>query len=174
VLARVQIDIDYAKPGRGAERRRVQPYGLVDKGGVWYLLAGTERGRRTFRVSRLTGVSLTDEPVQLPEGFDLAAEWADAEREFLSGLQVEEVVIEVTDEAVLGVTAGIGSWATITERAGAPPGWRRFAFAVPHRRGAAPELARFGNAIRVVSPPELRGELARIGAELVAAHGEGA
>ena len=31
----------------------MDPWGLVDKDGVWYLVAGTEAGQRTFRVDRV-------------------------------------------------------------------------------------------------------------------------
>ena len=45
------------------------------KNQVWYLIAGTEAGQRTFRVSRVHSVERTGEPVQRPAGFDLAAAW---------------------------------------------------------------------------------------------------
>ena len=53
----------------------MHPLGLVVKNQVWYLIAGTEAGQRTFRVSRVRSVERTGEPVQRPEGFDLAAAW---------------------------------------------------------------------------------------------------
>lgn len=172
VLARVQVDIDYAKPGGKPERRRIHPYGLVSKGGVWYLLAGTERGRRTYRLSRLHGVEVTGEAAQLPEGFDLAGEWESAERDFLARArsQVVEVEIEVADRAVLSLTAALRGWAGIEEQAGAETGWRRFTLALPRAPAAAPQLAAFGGDVRVLSPSEVRDELARIGRELVAAY----
>ena len=71
MLERVQVDLDYAKRGAAPVPRRVHPYGLVAKGGVWYLLAGTASGRRTFRVSRVRAVRRREEPVALPESFDL-------------------------------------------------------------------------------------------------------
>ena len=170
VLAKVQVDIDYAKPGQAPERRRVHPYGLVDKGGVWYLLAGTERGRRTFRLSRVLGVWPTEDPVDVPEGFDLAAEWESSQREYTERMQVVEVELEVAERSVLSVTAWLGTWLSLDERPGAPAGWRRFRAAVPHAHAAAGELARFGRDVRVLSPDAVRQELARIGAELVAAN----
>jgi predicted DNA-binding transcriptional regulator YafY len=168
VLAKVQVDIDYAKPGQSPERRRVHPYGLVDKSNVWYLLAGTDRGRRTFRLSRVGGVWPTDEPVEVPDGFDLASEWETSQREYAAQLRVVEVELDVAEDAVLWLTARLGGWSSLAEQAGAPARWRRFTLSVPHVRVAVDELARFGGAIRVRSPEEVRSELARIGAELVA------
>ncbi len=175
VLARVQVDIDYAKPGGGPERRRVHPYGLVSKGGVWYLLAGTEGGRRTYRLSRLHGLQVSGEPASIPEGFDLAGEWESAERDFLARARLVDVEIEVADGAVLALTASLQGWAGIEEVAGAREGWRRFTVALPHPRAAAVQLAAFGADVRVLSPSDVRQELARIGRELVSAYaGDGA
>jgi predicted DNA-binding transcriptional regulator YafY len=53
----------------------VAPLGLVCKGVVWYLVAlrGTEH--RTYRVSRIHDVELTDETFDRPAGFDLPSHW---------------------------------------------------------------------------------------------------
>lgn len=168
VLAKVQVDIDYAKPGSAAERRRVHPYGLVSKHGVWYLLAGTAQGRRTFRVSRVHGATPTEERAEVPEGFDLSAEWDAAQRDFVQRMHVVEVEVEVAERVVLALTAALRGWTDVTEAEGGSDGWRRLTVSVPHARVAAAELARFAGDVRVISPPEVRAELARIGAELVA------
>ncbi|MGH9091900.1 MAG: helix-turn-helix transcriptional regulator, partial [Acidimicrobiales bacterium] len=172
VLARVQVDLGYAKPGSEPGTRRVHPYGLVLKRGVWYLLAGTDRGRRTFRVSRVTSVAAADEPAVVPEGFDLDAEWGAAEADFAARLRVVDVVVDVAETAVLGLSAVFRGWAGLDEVAGTPPdgGWRRFRVSVPHHQAAVASLAPFGAAVRVVEPASVRADLARIGQELVAAN----
>src|SRR5690606_12047043 len=50
---------------------------LVDKDGVWYLVAGTERGARTFRVDRVLAASVTDERFERPADFRLSDAWAE-------------------------------------------------------------------------------------------------
>lgn len=174
VLDRVQIDLDYAKPASGAVRRRVHPYGLVAKGGVWYLLAGTAAGRRTFRVSRVAGVALTEEPADLPEGLDLADEWASAVHDFQDRMQGVTVEVAVVEAAVLRLTTALGGWAAVeagTDDAAAP-GWRHLSFAVPHPRAAVAVLAPFGGDVRVLSPDAVRADLARLGRDLAAVHGD--
>jgi predicted DNA-binding transcriptional regulator YafY len=173
VLAKVQVDLDYAKPGSVPSTRRVHPYGLVQKRGVWYLLAGTESGRRTFRVSRVVAVTPLDEAAAVPEGFDLAAEWDDAEADFAARLQVVDVVVDVAEPAVLGVSAAFRGWAGLGDiDTGEPPdeGWRRLRLSVPHLRAAVANLAPFGAAVRVIEPDALRTDLLRIGEELMAAN----
>jgi predicted DNA-binding transcriptional regulator YafY len=53
----------------------IEPYGLVDKAGTWYLVAQRTGEWRTYRVDRLHAVTLLTEGfVRLAE-FDLAAHW---------------------------------------------------------------------------------------------------
>jgi len=170
VASRVQVDLEYAKPGEPARRRRVHPYGLVAKHGVWYLLAGTEEGRRTFRLSRIEAVGRTTELSEIPAGFDLAEEWESAQRDFFERMRLLAVTLEVSEAAVLGLTAGMRGWTTVEELEGGREGWRRFRVLVPSAGAAAVHLARFGREVVVEDPPAVREELARIGRELVEAN----
>lgn len=75
VVRGVQVRLGYVD-GTGAETERtVHPLGVVAKGTSWYLVGHTEAGRRTFRVDRVSSVDPTDDPVDRPEDFDLAASW---------------------------------------------------------------------------------------------------
>ena len=63
------------RPHAQRDAARRAPAGLVEKDGVWYLVADTDAGLRTFRVNRVRSVEPTGEPVVRPAGFDLAATW---------------------------------------------------------------------------------------------------
>lgn len=173
VLDRVQVDIDYAKSGAAPEARRIHPYGLIAKGGVWYLLAGTDRGRRTFRVSRMRAVRPTAAPVELPESFDLATEWASAQRDFLGALQVVRVEVEVAADSVLAFTSGLRGWASAEEVGGSSAEWRTLVAMVPSIHAAAVHVAPLGGAVRVKSPPELRDQVVAIAEGLLEANRPG-
>lgn len=54
----------------------VDPYGLVAKAGVWYLVCARAGRIRVHRISELIATSLLDEGFARPEGFDLAGFWA--------------------------------------------------------------------------------------------------
>ena len=75
VAAAVQVNLGYADRTRTESTRVVHPLGLVEKGSTWYLIANTDKGLRTFRVNRVRSVELTKDPVDRPEGFDLAEAW---------------------------------------------------------------------------------------------------
>lgn len=70
-----KLVIRYRKPDGKRSERTVDPLGLVAKGSAWYLFAGTRKGFRTFRVSRIEETKLLDQASERPADFDLAAAW---------------------------------------------------------------------------------------------------
>ena len=53
----------------------MDPYGLVDKASVWYLIADHRAQPKMFRVDRIIDAESTDEPVQRRAGVELADVW---------------------------------------------------------------------------------------------------
>jgi predicted DNA-binding transcriptional regulator YafY len=163
-----QVRIGYAGRQGAPGTRVVDPLGLVLKGTVWYLLAGTEHGMRTFRVSRVSSVEPTGQRVVRPEGFDLAAAWASVvERvdELRTPARVEVLAPASYVPALRWVFEGqceVGEELADGRVPLVLRGHRVEAMAV--------RLAGFGAAVEVLSPPEAREQLARIGAELVGAY----
>jgi len=49
------------------EPRSVDPWAVVDKDGVWYLIAGTPQGRRTFRVDRIVSAEVLESAFTRPD-----------------------------------------------------------------------------------------------------------
>jgi predicted DNA-binding transcriptional regulator YafY len=64
-----------------ASDRVVDPYGLVCKSGVWYLVADSGGEPRLFRVSRVESASVADEPVVRRDGVSLADQWESLRRQ---------------------------------------------------------------------------------------------
>jgi predicted DNA-binding transcriptional regulator YafY len=151
----------------------VDPYGLVCKAGVWYLVADQDGEPRLFRVSRVASAVADEAPVQRRDGVELAEVWG------LLRQQVEErsagvpVVVRVRRERldmfrrICAANLAEGDGDGAGEGAGgggdADPEWAvvgmRFA-AVP----AARTLLSFGDDVEVVSPPEVRADLASVAA----------
>ena len=65
----------YTRPGGEAESRTVDPFGIVCKQAVWYLVARTAAGMRTYRISRMSSVTELAVGFERPARFDLAAWW---------------------------------------------------------------------------------------------------
>lgn len=57
----------------------VQPYGLVSKASIWFLVGanGTSSAKQVFRVSRIQSVEITEQLFVRPPDFDLATYWHD-------------------------------------------------------------------------------------------------
>ncbi|MFI6415717.1 helix-turn-helix transcriptional regulator [Streptomyces sp. NPDC050585] len=81
VLADRRLRIAYRHSGRSAVNTyTVDPYGLVSKAGVWYLVADRAGRPRLFRADRLSGVAVTPEPVRRRDGVELAEVWQELRR----------------------------------------------------------------------------------------------
>lgn len=75
VVHRWKVRLIYENHAGERTGRLVDPWGLVDKDDIWYLIAGTERGQRTFRVDRIVTAEATDQPAEHPDDFTLATAW---------------------------------------------------------------------------------------------------
>jgi predicted DNA-binding transcriptional regulator YafY len=165
-----QVVLRYAKPGRPVAQRTVHPFGLVSKGGTWYLLAGSERGLRTFRVQRVRGVRPTGQAVARPENFDLASAWEEANAGYARRVSVLEVRLRMDPSSAGRITDQL-AWVGATALDGPADDGATHRAGFPNEGAAVAELARFGTAIEVVDPPEVRRHLATLGRHLVDRYG---
>lgn len=69
------IQTHYEDHSGAARERTLEPYSLVAKAGVWYLVARREGEFRTYRVSRFQQVTLLQRHFERLADFDLAAFW---------------------------------------------------------------------------------------------------
>ena len=93
------LTIDYRAPGREPSSRTVHPLGLVAKGTNWYLMADTDAGLRTFRVSRIDHAVMLDRSFTRPPRFDLVAAW-NASTEAYRRTRKYEATLHADAEAV--------------------------------------------------------------------------
>ena len=99
VWSGTRIAIDYER-GDGAVRRVLEPLGVVLKAGIWYVVARVDDQIRTYRVSRVVATEPTGERFERPEGFDLAAYWAESAAAFERDAPRIEVVVRVHPDRV--------------------------------------------------------------------------
>ncbi|ACQ81306.1 Helix-turn-helix type 11 domain protein [Beutenbergia cavernae DSM 12333] len=169
VVRRRKVTLDYVSPGRGRSRRLVDPWGLVDKDDVWYLVAGTDKGRRTFRVDRIAGVTLSEEAAERPAELELERVWESVVAEMEERRSLVPATV-LTDARLLPVLRD--RFGRHCEQLEELDGGRvRVRVAAHLPVGVAQELAGFGGAVDVVEPEEVRAELARLGAELLERYG---
>jgi len=169
VIRRRKVRLTYANSARVRSERLIDPWGLVNKDEIWYLIAGTGRGQRTFRVDRILRAEPTGQPAARPDDFTLASAW-------------QQVVGEVEQRRSR-------TWATVLIEARFVPilrdhfgrhchtdskldhGRARVRIAAPTPLDIARNLAGWGAMIEVIEPRTVQAELARIGAELAGQYG---
>lgn len=165
VVGRRRVRLVYANRAGERTQRLVDPWGLADKDDIWYLMAGTDDGQRTFRIDRVIDAVMTDLDAEHPADFELSQAW-------------QHVVEEVEQHHRSLV------WATVLINAELLPalntqfgrhcevdgplddGRIRVRLSAPMAVTIAEHLAGWGAHVEVVKPAPVRTELARIGAEL--------
>jgi len=159
-----QAVLGYVAGNGTATTRTVHPLGLAVKGSVWYLVAGTERGQRTFRVDRIRSVELTERAVVRPDGFDLAEAWRSITTE-IDELRAPVRAQAVVDQDSLSLLRWVfGSRVRIgPSRA---DGRVEVELRSASARSLAGELAGFAASVEVLEPDEIRALLAGIAREL--------
>jgi predicted DNA-binding transcriptional regulator YafY len=164
VLDGERVLLGYTGRSRERSTREVSPLGLVTKGTVWYLVAGTDAGVRTFRVDRVEAVERTGRPVVRPEGFDLAAAWASsvaAVEERRTGARVRG---RADPELLPALRGRLGERLRVGDRD--PRGQVEVEVAGPSVPFLVAELAGLGRRLELVDPPEARTALRALAAEL--------
>lgn len=165
VIAGEQVDLGYTATDGSTTTRVIHPLGLATKRNVWYLVADTEAGQRTFRVERVRSAEPTGEAVVRPDGFDLAAAWA----EISAGVPV---TWDETTARGLAVPDAVQLLRWIfgrRVRLGPPEDDGRIPFEVTGRDAwmLAGQLAGLGGSVQVTEPAEVVARLADLGVELV-------
>lgn len=195
IIERRRAQVSYVDRHGSRSSREISPWGLIDKDGVGYVIAGTDRGRRTFRLDRLQDVRVTGVAADRPDDLDLEALWAGtvAAIEALRGQVGAQVLVDARRIDVVarhfgrhlvlhgGAAGGVKTEGDETcgdetdlkaTDPSAPPTDRLRATITAHTVGGlAEQLAGWSGTVHVVGPPEVRAELARLGRDLVERYG---
>ncbi|MGX7673151.1 helix-turn-helix transcriptional regulator [Plantactinospora sp. DSM 117369] len=166
VIRRRKVRLSYVGGDRKRSERLVDPWGLVDKDDVWYLLAGTELGQRTFRIDRIVEAEPTEQPAERPDGFTLGAAWGAVVGEVEQRRSRTWATVLVEPRYLPVLRDQFGRHCRPDDEQG--DGRARVRLAAPTALDIARHLAGWGALVEVLEPPSVRAELARIGTELAA------
>jgi predicted DNA-binding transcriptional regulator YafY len=171
VFADRRLRLRYRHSGEREPRTyTVDPYGLVAKAGVWYLVADRRARPRLFRAERIRSARVLDEPVRRRPGVELADAWEVLRRQVEERPGALEVTVRVHRDrldmfqrmhafALVGPPDddGTGEWVTA-----------RLTFGSLR---AVRQLLAFSDRVRVLSPPQAREELRTAVASLAELYG---
>jgi predicted DNA-binding transcriptional regulator YafY len=153
VFAGNRLRIRYAAADAPPRWRTIDPVGLVEAGGLWYLLALHDGAERTYRVSRIVDAEELAEPATRPSGVDLEAMWQRRRTEFLAQLPGVVSTIRVPDDladeltaaavSVVAVRPGGGGYTEVDARFGGLEHTERVVWGLaPHAEALAPPALR--------------------------------
>jgi predicted DNA-binding transcriptional regulator YafY len=157
--------------------RELDPYGLVLKAGVWYLVAAVDGTVRTYRVSSILHLDVTDGGFARPAGFDLATHWQD----YLAAYDARRLRLQACVRIapallpVLPDRADAGLVRAVASSAGPPDpddGWVTATVPLESVELAVPALLSLGPDVEVLAPEELRRAVAEAAAAVLARYRE--
>jgi predicted DNA-binding transcriptional regulator YafY len=155
--------------------RTVEPYGLVLKAGQWYLVACTDRGLRTYRISRMSDVVLLEHRFERPAGFDLARHWQDYLASYDRRRHRGEAVLRLSPNGMARLPwllePAVAAAARRTAGDPDPDGWVQVTVPIESVEQALPDLLRLGAEAEVLAPVGLRTKITETLAVLTAVYG---
>jgi predicted DNA-binding transcriptional regulator YafY len=158
---------------KGVVRRTIAPLGLVMKAGHWYCIGAVGDAPRTYRVSAIQSLEITDTPARRPRGFDLARYWTQAATDFEKRLRSESAVVRLSPAGAQLLRDWNPAAADAMDAQTPVPdadGWIEARIPVERPPHGVREVMRIGAGMEVLEPAELRDEVAKEAARMAAAH----
>jgi predicted DNA-binding transcriptional regulator YafY len=164
-----QVRIDYVRSDGSPVRRQISALGLVAKGRTWYLVACPASGDpRTYRVSRVSEATLTEEAAVVPADFDLETFWQASKARLVAGVPRLEVCIRTLASAVDELTS-TSRWSRVSS-VGRPDarGWVTVQMQFELEDDVCAAVLGLGSRAELVAPAHLRRRLAAEAADVAA------
>jgi predicted DNA-binding transcriptional regulator YafY len=139
--------------------RMLDPYGVVLKGGRWYLVGASDGTPRTYRVSEILELQPLEEKFERPNGFRLGDYWQSYLDEFEARRLKGTARVRLTERGLqrlpdlLGHAAARAARENIMAR---EDGWVTTIIPIEEVAHAHGDLLRIGTDVVVEEPTELR------------------
>jgi predicted DNA-binding transcriptional regulator YafY len=150
-----KVSFQYTRADGESGPRTVDPLGLVSKGAGWYLVAQTPRGLRTYRVSRMKGLTPMAIPCERPPHFDLADYWKQSTAALERRRERYEATLMVEPKAARRML----EWWTaqpVDEGPPVPEGWLKLRIQFESEEQARFIALGLGPGAQVIAPEGLR------------------
>ena len=166
VFADRRLRLRYRHSGEREPRTyTVDPYGLVAKAGVWYLVADRRGKPQLFRADRVRSATVLADPVRRRAGVELADVWQVLRRQVEERPGGIDVTVRVRrDRLDMFLRLNAGELAGLPEDDGSGE-WVTARLSYGDLREARALLS-FSDRVEVLSPPEVRAELAAAAASV--------
>lgn len=166
-----KVQISYLVGPAVIVNQLVQPYGLVAKAGIWYLVCTVHGRLQVHRVAELVDAQLTDQRFLHPPDFDLATFWQTWCQEQEARHVAYRVQVRVAPTFVAALPYYFGDRIRTQLAQASPPdaaGWITMELAFASLEAARNRLLDCGRGIEVISPVALRKSIADFAAQILA------
>lgn len=153
VTMNCKVSIGYRLWHRIEIEREVAPYGLVAKGGAWYLVYAAGGPPRLMPIAELDTVGMLAEPFTRPEDFDLGVCWQALCRESEAESRQFHAVLRAAPEALSTLVryGAVSVGPASNER-----GWTLVEVHFAAFEAARTAILGLGSAVEVLEPESLR------------------
>jgi predicted DNA-binding transcriptional regulator YafY len=163
-------------PDPGPERT-VDPLGLVNKAGIWYLVAVASAGGRVtvYRAGRIASARVLADRFERPADFDIGAFWEKWSAEFEASRPrfLVSLMASPAAQAAFGEVFGDGGDEALAAAGPADErGWREVTLSFEHELAAAHRLAGFGGDVEVLAPASVSERLLLTAREILDRYGD--
>jgi predicted DNA-binding transcriptional regulator YafY len=154
----VKLSFLYRRADGDTAPRTVDPYGVVCKQNVWYLVARAPAGMRSYRVSRMTKAVALAMTFKRPAKFNLAAYWKSSTAALAGMRERYATTLALAPEAA----ASLSGWCKLSPAGDVrrgdeiPADWVIHKVEFESLSQAQFMALGFGPRVRVVAPDELR------------------
>jgi predicted DNA-binding transcriptional regulator YafY len=163
-----RLSFTYTRPDGETGPRTVDPFGIVCKQTIWYLVARGQSGMRTYRLSRIANAVILATQFKRPANFDLAAYWKKALANIEEQRQHYYATLALAPEAAESVSR----WCKVTAiadhpcRDTLPPDWLIYKVAFERKSQAHFVTLGLGPRAWALAPQQLCDEIEADIAEL--------
>lgn len=152
---------------QGVRDWEVEPLGLVQKAGNWYLVAQGAGKPRIFRLSNMDEIRVQPERFERPLRFHLAS-WWDAEQVRFEGELFSEIAVLRVSPLGAKRLAALSPRGADAMRSVSGNGWATVKMAIENSDHGARELLGLGAEVEVISPASLRERVHMLAAGIAA------
>jgi predicted DNA-binding transcriptional regulator YafY len=150
-----RLDLIYRSDFGAEVKMVIDPYGLVAKASVWYLVGAREDHLRVLRVSRVQQASPREEGFERPAAFDLPSFWKTWCEEFETG-QARYLVLLRVSPALAQLLAENRPETLMTQPSLPQESWQTLTLTFDSFESARVRILGYGGAAEVLEPLALR------------------
>jgi len=169
-----QVYIAYQRADGTYGERQIDPYGLVAKATIWYLVASIGDDMRVYRVSRIRSVAVCEECFTRASQFELVAYWSQWCAEFEANRPQYPVTLRLSPKmaALLPSIWGEGVRKRLEDAEPSPiDGWIEANFNFESMEAARTNVMGLDTMVEVAQPLELRDAIAEMARALAGFYG---